>query len=160
MACGEREMLDDWLRLRRVFLLRKCAGLTASQLKTASVEPSGLTLLGLLRHMAEVERGWFREKFLHEDLPDLYPGPDDPDGGFKPVSDADAEADYMTFLAETARCDAGVAGRDLDEVEDDPKAPTGKVNLRWVYIHVLEEYAQHTGHADLIRERIDGATGA
>ena len=61
---------------------------------------------------------------------------------------------------ETARCDAAVAGHDLDEVADDPKAPTGKVNLRWVYIHILEEYAQHTGHADLIRERIDGAAGA
>lgn len=157
MAAGERELLDDWLELRRVFLLRKCAGLTAEQLKTASVEPSGLTLLGLLRHLAEVERQWFREKFLHEDLPELYP-----EGGLdlKAVADADAEADYRTFLTETAACDAAVAGRGLDEVADDAKAPTGKVSLRWVYIHVIEEYAQHTGHADLIRERIDGMTGA
>jgi hypothetical protein len=160
MACGEREMLDNWLRLRRVFLLRKCAGLTAGQLKTASVEPSGLTLLGLLRHMTEVERGWFREKFLHEDLPELYSSQDNPDGDFDLVGDADAEADYMCFLAETARCDALVAGRDLHDVADDARAPTGKVSLRWVYIHILEEYAQHTGHADLIRERIDGTTGA
>ena len=160
MACDEREMLDDWLRLRRVFPLRKCAGLTAGQLTTATVEPSNLTLLGLLRHMAEVERRWFRGKFLHEDLPDLYSTREHPDGEFNLVADVDAEADYMTFLAETASCDEAVAGRDLDEVADDPKAPTGKVNLRWVYIHILEEYAQHTGHADLIRERIDGATGA
>jgi hypothetical protein len=160
MACGERELLDDWLRLRRVFLLRKCAGLTAGQLRTASVEPSSLTLLGLLRHMTEVEREWFRGKFLHEDLPELYSSQEHPDGDFTLVADADAEADYMTFLAETARCDEAVAGHSLDELADDAKAPTGKVSLRWVYIHVLEEDAQHTGHADLIRERIDGATGA
>ena len=160
MACDERQMLDDWLRLRRVFLLRKCAGLTAEQLKTAAVEPSGLTLLGLLRHMAGVERQWFREKFLHEDLPDLYSTEDHPGGDFDRVAAADAEADYLTFLTETAACDAAVADRGLDEVADDPKAPTGKVSLRWVYIHVLEEYAQHTGHADLLRERIDGSTGA
>ncbi len=160
MACGEREMLDDWLRLRRVFLLRKCAGLTAEQLKTASVEPSSLTLLSLLRHLAQVEREWFREKFLHEDLPELYSSEVHPVGDLDQVADADAEADYGTFLIETAACDAAVAGRGLDEVADDAKAPTGKVSLRWVYLHVLEEYAQHTGHADLIRERIDGMTGA
>ncbi|MEQ7127656.1 DUF664 domain-containing protein [Actinopolymorpha sp. B11F2] len=73
---------------------------------------------------------------------------------------ADADINYLTFLAETAKCDAAVAGRGLDEFADDAKAPTGKVSLRWVYIHVLEEYAQHTGHADLIREGIDGTTGA
>jgi hypothetical protein len=160
MACGEREMLDNWLRLRRVFLLRKCAGLTSEQLKTASVEPSNLTLLGLLRHMAEVERWWFRGKYLHEDLAELYCTDEHPDGDFDLVADADAEADYAIFLTETAACDAAVAGRGLDELADDDKAPTGKVSLRWVYIHMLEEYAQHTGHADLIRERIDGATGA
>jgi hypothetical protein len=160
MACGEREMLDNWLKLRRVFLLRKCAGLTAGQLKTASVEPSGLTLLGLLRHMAEVERFWFREKFLHEKLPELYITDSHEDGDFDLVAQADAEADYATFLTETVACDNAVAGIDLDELSDDPGAPTGKVSLRWVYLHLLEEYAQHTGHADLIRERLDGGTGA
>ncbi|MGV9385019.1 DinB family protein [Nonomuraea sp. NPDC003707] len=160
MACGEREMLDNWLKLRRVFLLRKCAGLTSEQLKTASVEPSNLTLLGLLRHMTEVERWWFREKFLHENLPELHITEEYEDGDFDLVADADAEADYAAFLAETAACDAAVADIDLEELADDPRAPTGKVSLRWIYIHLLEEYAQHAGHADLIRERIDGATGA
>jgi len=159
MACGEREMLKDWLKLRRYFLLRKCSGLTADQLKTASVEPSNLTLLGILRHMTEVEMFWFRVKYLHEDLPDLYTTEEYPDGDFDLVAAADAEADYATFLAETAACDSAVAGRDLDEPVDHPKAPTGKVNLRWIYLHIIEEYAQHTGHADLIRERIDGSTG-
>lgn len=160
MAGGEREMLDDWLRQRRALLLRKCAGLTAEQLKTAAVEPSNLTLLGLVRHMAEVERWWFREKYLHEELPELYLTEEYPDGDFDLVADADAEADHATFLEVTAACDAAVAGCDLDVAVDDAKAPTGKLNLRWVYIHLLEEYAQHTGHADLIRERIDGATGS
>ncbi|WP_203907077.1 DinB family protein [Rhizocola hellebori] len=160
MACGEREMLDNWLKLRRVLLLRKCSGLTADQLKTASVEPSTLTLLGILRHMTEVERFWFRTKYLHEDVPDAYATDEFPDADFDLVADADAQADYAFFLKETATCDAAVAERDLDEPVDDPKAPTGKVNLRWVYLHVMEEYAHHTGHADLIRERIDGFTGA
>ncbi|GAA1376867.1 DinB family protein [Catellatospora chokoriensis] len=159
MACPEREMLADWLQRRRVYLLRKCSGLTAEQLKTASVEPSNLTLLGLLRHMTEVERFWFRTKYLHEDVPDLYSTDEHPDGDFDLVADADAEADLARFLAETAVCEAAVAGRDLDEPVDDAKAPTGKLNLRWVYIHLLEEYAQHTGHADFLRERIDGSTG-
>jgi hypothetical protein len=110
--------------------------------------------------MAAVERRWFREKYLHEDLPELYSTEEHPDGDFDLVADADAKADYAAFMAETAACDAAVAGRDLDESADDPRAPTGKVSLRWVYIHVLEEYAQHTGHADFIRERIDGTTGA
>ena len=110
--------------------------------------------------MAAVERFWFREKYLHEDLPELYSTEDYPDGDFDRVADADAEADYAAFLAETAACDAAVAGRDLDEPVDDSGAPTSKVSLRWVYIHVAEEYAQHTGHADFIRERIDGTTGA
>jgi hypothetical protein len=160
MACGEREMLDNWLNFRRTLLLRKCSGLTADQLKTASVEPSKLTLLGLLRHMTEVELFWFRIKYLHEDLADLYSTEEWPDGDFDLVAQADAEADYARFLSETAACDAAVAGRDLDEPVEDPKAPTGKVNLRWVYLHIIEEYAHHTGHADLIRERIDGNTGA
>src|SRR5258705_5813413 len=94
MACGEREMLDDWLKLRRIFLLRKCAGLSAEQLQIGSVEPSSLTLLGIVRHMAAVERFWFREKYLHEDLPELYSTEDYPDGDFDRVADADAEADY------------------------------------------------------------------
>ncbi len=160
MACGEREMLEKCLRQRRVFLLRKCSGLTAEQLKTASVEPSNLTLLGLLRHMTEVERFWFRTMYLHEIVPGLYSTDEHPDGDFDLVADADAAADHARFLAETAACDAAVAGRDLDEPVDDPEATTAEVNLRWVYIHLLEEYAQHTGHADLIRERIDGSTGA
>jgi hypothetical protein len=160
MACGEREMLDNWLKLRRLLLLRKCAGLTAEQLRTASVEPSNLTLLGLLRHMAAVERFWFRKKYLGEGLDDLYCTEEHPDGDFDLVAGADAEANYAVFLAETAACDTAVAGRDHDDWTEDPQAPTGRVTLRWVYVHLLEEYAQHTGHADLIRERIDGATGA
>jgi hypothetical protein len=93
-------------------------------------------------------------------LPELHITEEYEDGDFDLVADADAEADYAAFLAETAACDAAVADIDLDELADDPGAPTGKVSLRWIYIHLLEEYAQHTGHADLIRERIDGATGA
>jgi hypothetical protein len=158
LAAGERALLEEFLYRHRRYLLKKCAGLTAEQLATASAAPSKLTLLGLARHMADVERYWFRMKYAHQDLPDLYVTDEAEEADFDLVN-ADAAADLATLLAEMDLADAAVAGRDLDEPVDDPKAPTGKVNLRFVYLHVIEEYAQHNGHADLIRERIDGQTG-
>ncbi|MEO3754725.1 DinB family protein [Streptomyces sp. B6B3] len=159
LAAGERALLEEFLYRHRTYLLRKCAGLTAEQLRTASVEPSKLTLLGLVRHMTGVERFWFREKYAGQRPGDPYPADEGVDGEIDLVADADAAADHATLLAEMDLADAAVAGRDLDEPVDDPEAPTGLVNLRFVYLHVIEEYAQHNGHADLIRERIDGQTG-
>ncbi len=159
MAADERATLEDFLYRHRIYLLKKCAGLTAEQLKTASAQPSNLTLLGLVRHMTGVERFWFREKYAHQEPEDPYPAEEGVDGEFDLVADADAAANYAALLAEMDLADAAVAGRDLDEPVDDPKAPTGKVNLRWVYLHVIEEYAHHNGHADLLRERLDGHTG-
>ena len=155
---GERAALEDWLRYHRETLLFKCAGLTAEQLKTKSTEPSTLTLLGLVRHMAEVERGWFQRGF-GIDKPDLlYCSDDDRDGDFDNVADADAEADFATFRAECAASDATAAALDLDDSFVHERSGTA-FDLRWVYLHMIEEYARHNGHADLIRERIDGVTG-
>ncbi|MEU2611767.1 DinB family protein [Micromonospora sp. NPDC007271] len=154
----ERTMLEGWLDYHRDTLLLKCAGLTADQLRTASVEPSALTLLGLVRHMAEVEAWWFRENVAGEPVEYPYFTPETPDADHD-VSNADAEADFATYHREVALARAASADRSLDEtfIEVGPKKRT--FNLRWVYVHMIEEYARHNGHADLIRERIDGVTG-
>jgi Protein of unknown function (DUF664) len=151
-------MLEGWLDYHRETLLLKCSGLTADQLKTPTVEPSNLTLLGLVRHMAEVERWWFRRNAAAEDLSDIYCSKELPDGDFDNVAQADAVADFATFHREVELARATVAGRSLDETFRSIGRKT-ELNLRWVYVHMIEEYARHNGHADLIRERIDGATG-
>jgi len=157
----ERGMLQGWLDYHRDTLLHKCAGLAAEQLKTAAVEPSNLTLLGLVRHMAYVERSWFRRRVAGEDIDPLYCGPDNPDGDFDDVAAADPEADFATFRAEVDLADQAAAGHGLDETFLRRRADGGtdEVSVRWVYTHMIEEYARHNGHADLIRERIDGSTG-
>ncbi|TDC32963.1 DinB family protein [Micromonospora sp. 15K316] len=154
----ERAMLESWLDYHRQTLLLKCAGLTAEQLRTPSVEPSGLTLLGLVRHLAEVEAWWFRENFAGQQVDYPYFTPENPDADHD-VSHADAEADLGTFRREVELARAAVVGRSLDETFTEVGAKQRTFNLRWVYLHMIEEYARHNGHADLIRERIDGVTG-
>jgi uncharacterized damage-inducible protein DinB len=153
----ERSMYQAWLDFHRGTLLWKCAGLTDAQLKSDSVPPSNLTLLGLLRHMAEVERWWFRTKSAGLTLPDLYCPDDDEDGDFESVAAADVEEDLATFKAECQAADEAVRAMALDDTflgrNNNP------ISLRWVYVHMIEEYARHNGHADLLRESIDGATG-
>ena len=155
-VAGERPMYQSWLDFHRGTLLWKCAGLSDAQLKSASVPPSALTLLGLLRHMAEVERWWFRTKAAGLELPDLYCPDDDKDGDFDNVADADVERDRATFKAECLAADEAVREMSLD---DTFAGRDGPISLRWAYVHMIEEYARHNGHADLLRERIDGATG-
>jgi uncharacterized damage-inducible protein DinB len=160
-VADERAMLEGWLDYHRQTLLLKCAGLTAEQLKTASVEPSNLTLLGLVRHMAYVERVWFRRGVAGEDVPVLYCTDERPDADLEDVADADAEADFATYTAELAAARAAAADRSLDdEFAGYRDGGTRTFSVRWAYIHMIEEYARHNGHADLVRERIDGATGA
>ncbi|QXJ20636.1 DinB family protein [Actinomadura graeca] len=153
----ERTLVDGWLDLERETLLWKCGGLTPAQLKRRCVEPSGLSLLGLVRHMAEVERDWFRTRFAGERVGYLYCTDDDLDAEFD-VEDADAEADLAAYLREIEACRRVTSGRSLDEVSIDPRRDA-EMSLRWVYSAMLVEYARHNGHADLLRERIDGATG-
>ncbi len=152
---AERPMLEGWLDWHRQTLLTKAAGLTAEQLKLASAPPSNLTLLGLIRHMTEVERSWFRRRAAGDtEIEYLYCSDDNPDGDFDDVATADAEADLALFQAEAAAVDAAVAGLPLDhEFRHRDRA----FSLRWAYVHLVEEYARHCGHADLIRESIDGA---
>lgn len=155
-VAGERAALEGWLDYHRQTLLTKCAGLTAEQLRTPAVPPSRLTLQGLVRHMAEVERGWFRQSVAGEDLPEIYCTEDSREADFFDLEGSDAEADLATFLAEIDAARAAAAGKSLDDTFE---RPHGAIDVRWTYIHMIEEYARHNGHADLMRERIDGATG-
>ncbi|MBF9133792.1 DinB family protein [Plantactinospora sp. S1510] len=157
VVADERSMLDAWLDFHRQTLLSKCTGLTAEQLRTASVEPSNMTLLGLVRHSAENERWWFRQQFAGLDLPYLYYTQEQRDRDFEDVAAADPEADLAIFHEEIELVRQTVAGRSLDETFVGTKGRD--ISLRWVYLHMIEEYARHNGHADLIRERIDGTTG-
>ncbi len=153
----ERTMLDAWLDYHRGTLPWKCDGLSDAELKARSAPPSGLTLLGLVRHMTEVERSWFRQRFAREDVPDAYCSEEFPDGDFDLVDGADVAADLASYRSELDACRAAVVGRSLEEGFDHSRH--GRVSLRWIYVHMIEEYARHNGHADLLRERIDGATG-
>lgn len=157
-AFGERAMLDGWLDFHRETLLMKCAGLDTDQLRRRSVEPSSLSLLGLVRHMAEVERWWFRRRFDGQSLDSRFCSEASPDGDFDDVDSADPEADFAAFAEEVAAARDAASGRDLDETFVHPRSGQ-ELNLRWVFVHMIEEYARHNGHADLLRERIDGVVG-
>ena len=156
---GEREALDGWLDFYRESVLVKIAGLSAEQLAVRSVPPSAMSPLGLVRHLTEVERYWLVDVALGQDSPDLYSCREEPDGDFTLASAATAAADVAAYRAEIDTTRATLATlTDLDA----PVAGLrrGKpVNLRWIYTHLIEEYARHLGHLDLLREAIDGRTG-
>lgn len=156
---GEREMLEGWLEYHRETLEMKCAGLDDEQLRQLSAPPSEISLLGLVRHMTEVERSWFRKILAGEDVTYLY-SDEDKDGDFH-VSEQDTYAEaYAAWQAEIARARELAASHGLDDVAAAQHPRTGEsFNLRWIMTHMIEEYARHNGHADLVRERIDGATG-
>ncbi|WP_183390327.1 DinB family protein [Kineococcus radiotolerans] len=153
----ERATVEGFLEYHRVTFARKLEGLTPEQLRRRSVEPSSMSLLGLARHLAEVERGWWREGVAGEDAPARTYSPDNPDGDFDDVETADAAADLDRLAQEQAHARRVLAARSLDDTWQHPRR--GTLSVRWVLTHLLEEYARHNGHADLLRERIDGATG-
>ncbi|HEX6684785.1 MAG TPA: DinB family protein [Candidatus Limnocylindrales bacterium] len=156
----ERAIMQSWLDFHRRTLLFKCSGLTADQLKLASAPPSNLTLLGLVRHMTDVERWWFRIHSAGEPLePRYWRTGESRDGDFDEIAGADAQADLQTYLGEIKLADEAVAGVSLEHTFLHRKR-RNELNVRWVYVHMIEEYARHNGHADLLRERIDGSTGA
>ncbi len=155
---SERRALDQWLDYQRDTLLNKCAGLTAAQLKQRAVPPSHLSLLGLVRHLADVERGWLRQCAARDDVPDLYYTEANPQADFDDIEAADAEADLETYRRELVAARAAVAGMALDDVVPYPWGGPDR-DIRWIYLHMIEEYARHNGHADLIRECVDGVTG-
>ncbi|QNN55050.1 DinB family protein [Nocardioides mesophilus] len=155
----ERATLVEFLRCQRLTLELKCADLDAEQLARRAVEPSTMSLLGLVRHMAEVERRWFRVRFAHLDSPPHYCSEDDPDGDFDgAVADPALVAEaWDTWRSEVAFAEKFVAeAPDLDVLGMTREGP---ISLRELLVHMVEEYARHNGHADLLRERIDGRIG-
>jgi hypothetical protein len=134
----------------------KCAGLEPDRLASRSCPPSTLSLLGLVRHLTEVE-AWFHD-FDWEPAGEWYSSQEDPDACFNAVDPSHAEENLAAYQASIERARAAVKDRGLDELSPEPD--DGRpVSLRWIYLHMIEEYARHNGHADLLRERIDGMTG-
>ena len=152
----ERATLQGFLDYHRDTLMWKCAGLTHEQLRSRPLPSTNLSLLGLVRHLADVERSWFRRRVAGEDAPPIYYTEQDQDRDIDPPADADPDADFAAWRAEVAACDATMRHRGLD---DTFAAWWGTASVRWLYGHLIEEYARHNGHADLIRQAIDGATG-
>jgi hypothetical protein len=162
----ERTTLVEALRRQRLTLELKCAGLDADAMARRAVEPSTMSLLGLVRHLAEVERATFRRLMAGDDAPRLYCSDDDRDGDFDgavPDPDVVAEA-WDAWRAEVEFATRFVAhAPGLDLTADDPQnrhgSGGGAISLREVLVGMIEEYARHMGHADLLRERIDGRLG-
>ncbi|HKP41044.1 DinB family protein [Mycobacterium sp.] len=154
LDADERTTLESWLDFYRSTLALKCEGLDDHQLRTPAVSPSQLTLLGLVQHLAEVERNWFRRILVGEQAPPIYSqittGAGH-DGGFE----LSEQATYRTAVAiwqdEIAHARRNCKSRQLDDTSPFRDA---RVSLRWIYIHMIAEYARHCGHADLIRERL------
>ncbi|MBB5803437.1 putative damage-inducible protein DinB [Saccharothrix ecbatanensis] len=155
---GERQTLVRYLRDRRLTLEMKCAGLDAEGMARRSVPPSDLSLLGLVRHLAEVEQYWFRRVLTGEDVPPHYTSATVAFG--ETTADPEEVEDaWATWRSEVAFAERFVAeAPDLD-VLGGGNPEYAPVPLREVLIHMIEEYARHNGHADLIRERIDGRVG-
>jgi len=151
----DRPMLEGFLAWHRALLRHKCAGLTAEQLAQCSVPPSNLSLLGLVRHMAKVERRWFRERIADQELAPMYDPQLGKDADFEDLDPGRAQADYERFLQECRLADEALASASYEHTIT---SRMGEMSVRAVVVHMIEEYAQHNGHADLIRERIDGAT--
>ena len=156
---GERETLRAFLDYHRATLAMKCAGLTDEQLRERSMPPSTLSLLGLVRHMAEVERAWFRRVFQDDDAPMVWSDTVD----FQAAYDASRSTRAEAFTAWEAEVENSRRlereAESLDLAGHQPRWGE-EVSLRMVMIHVLLEYGRHNGHADFLREGVDGTVGA
>lgn len=147
-------MLAAWLDYYRATMLHKCAGLTGDQLAVRSCPPSPMSLIGLVRHLTEMELA-YGHRLADRDTPLLYCTDASPDGDFEEVSAGAAQDDLEIFAAHCARSREIMDGHRLTDTFGRSQPYT----LRWVYLYLIKEYARHLGHADLLRERVDGAVG-
>ncbi len=152
----DRPILEGGLNWHRATLTHICAGLTEEQLATRPLPSSNLSLLGLVRHMAKVERTWFRQRAAAEPVAQMYDPALGKDADFNDLDPAEAPAAFARLHDEWRLADAAVAGLDFDHTFDVHGEP---FSLRMTYVHMIGEYARHNGHADLLRESIDGVTG-
>ncbi len=157
---GERNLLVTYLRDYRYTLRMKCSGLDAQALATRSVPPSNLSLLGLIRHLTEAERAWFRRIMAGQDAPSVYRTAESPGGDHDDAvgEDAVVELAWTNWQAEVGFAEEFVANAPSLDITG-TNAAGDQIELREVLVHLIEEYARHCGHADLIRERIDGRVG-
>ncbi|MDX6258034.1 MAG: hypothetical protein QOJ11_4368 [Frankiales bacterium] len=156
LSGDDRPILEGYLAWERATLLNICAGLTAERLAMRSMPPSTLSLLGLVRHVAKVERIWLRQRAAGEAVEPMYDLSLAKDTDFDDGSAGSAEADFARLQAEWVLADAAVAVLPFDHtfvLGDDTWS------LRMVYVHLIGEYSRHNGHADLLRQGIDGVTG-
>jgi uncharacterized damage-inducible protein DinB len=156
---GEREMLRAFLDYLRATLAMKCDGLSDQELSQRSMPPSGLSLLGLVRHMAEVERTWFRRVIDGEDIPLVWSDKRDFQAAFDTSAATRSEA-FGAWQAEVERSRQIEARAESLDVTGYQPSWDENVSLRMVMLHLIHEYARHDGHADLLREGIDGTVGA
>ncbi|KES06028.1 hypothetical protein BU52_16545 [Streptomyces toyocaensis] len=159
----ERAMLEAWLDFHRATLALKCSGLTEDQSRLAAASPSSMTLLGLVQHMAVVERNWFQRIFAGEEVSPVFEETNV--DGFSLRPERGLEEAMAVWQSEVARGRELIADASLDDsgrLSEQEAGHVGdqSVSLRWIMVHMIEEYARHNGHADLIREQIDGVTGA
>jgi uncharacterized damage-inducible protein DinB len=157
LEADERAMLNAWLDFHRATLAIKCGGLTDDQLRERAVPPSSLSLLGLVRHMAEVERNWFRPVLGGEAMAGIFSPHLDWEASFREVDAADIGSAFSAWQAECEHARVLVAAAPSLDVTGYRRGE--RYSLRWVMVHMIEEYARHNGHADLLRERMDGSTG-
>ena len=157
LTAGESELFRGLLDFQRATLVHKCAGLTGEQLASTPVPLSNLSMLGLVRHMAKVERIWFRIRFRGEDVPMLYSTPEHKDADFEVLDPATAEDAYQTLLDEQRIARSAIDGAGMDETFVHPSGDL--MSLRMTIGHMIAEYARHNGHADMVRQQIDGVTG-
>ncbi len=152
----DRPMLEGYLAWERATLLNICAGLTGEQLAARPLGSSNLSLLGLVRHLAKVERGWFRRQAAGQDVEPLYDPALGKDHDFDALDPAEAEAAVERLQEEWRLADLAVADLPFEhELDHHGEA----FSLRMVYVHMIAEYSRHNGHADLLREALDGVTG-
>jgi uncharacterized damage-inducible protein DinB len=154
----EREILTAFLDWHRETFELKCSGVQPERLSERGIPPSRLSLHGLLRHLAGVERWWFRQQYAGEEVPLLYYSDDDPDQDFETLDTDVAEA-FAVWRAECERSREIVANAPSLDQTGIQRASGKPISLRRILVHMIAEYARHNGHADLLRERIDGATG-
>jgi Protein of unknown function (DUF664) len=157
LEADELTTLRAFLDFNRATLALKCAGLTGDQLRERAVAPSSLSLLGIVRHMAEVERNWFRPVLAAEDMRTIFAPDMDWEAAFRDVDTADVDEVFSIWRAECDHSRALVLA--APSLETRGYRGGAWFSLRYVLTHMIEEYARHNGHADLLRECLDGSTG-
>lgn len=155
LLADERTTLTQFLGYYRTVFARKAAGLTDEAARTPACPPSDLTVMGLVRHMADVERGWFRRGVIDDAVPPIYYSDDDPEGDIRVGPTDTLAAALSTWRDEVAAAEHNLSQVTLDDVDQ----TGGTHSVRWIVVHMIEEYARHCGHLDLLREALDGTVG-